>query len=298
MFRAIGLFFLLAVPVVGACDGCGFGAPDGGPPSPTDGGANALVDAGFDAGPSDAGIDAGPRDAGFDAGPSDAGFDAGPQDAGFDAGPSDAGFDAGPLDAGLPDAGACLSTQDCASPLVCSELRDVGTTVEPWCRAPQAGDPLLSVCAAGATCASKLCVPRARVCSEACELSARDCGAGVCTAYPFAFDVGDTPTWIGVCAAGCAADDDCPDGRLCTYNGNPLTNAFDRVCEEPDGAKVFGAVCGADNECESGLCLASQTTCTTPCEGAADCAAPLATCDDVTVATPDGQGNTLLRMCR
>lgn len=316
------LFLFAAAFGLLGCDGCtppliggdAGGDGDGGLPSCDDDGdcvggrvcrqrACVLADAGAsdDAGAFDAGLDdAGTPDAGLD----DAGaFDAGLDDAGaFDAGPDDAGLDdAGASDAGTSDAGPCRSSRECPSDLVCADLRDEGAQVTPYCNAPSR-DPndadLAEACAEGSDCDTGLCLPRAEVCSVACEDTALDCPAGAtCTAYPF----GLSSTWIGVCADACADDSGCAAPRVCTYNGNPLTNAFDAICEVPAGAGDLGAACATSEDCISGLCVPEG--CSRVCDGDEDCAggAPgnaLSTCRQTTVATPLEDGTTTLLMCR
>src|SRR5690606_23580267 len=123
---------------------------------------------------------------------------------------------------------------------------------------------------------------------------------GACTAYPFAPDSGGA-TWLGICAAACASDEDCPSGRVCTYNGNPLTNAFDAICERPAGPGELGADCDEAAECVSGLCLADR--CSRVCEDASDCTGGVSgngmtACEDVEVFDPAGTGSAFLRLCR
>ena len=269
--------------------------------------------------PSDASdlLDSGPPSTGepdagtADAGPADAGR------AGADAGELDAGSqtaDAGELDAGSTtdggrlavDAGeiACTSSRDCdATERICAELRDEGSAVTPYCAAPGEGpDPLGVSCESGLACETGLCIPRAQSCGVACEDAALDCASGqACTAYPFGTQAGAF-SFIGVCVNACTNDDSCQSGRVCTYNGNPLSNVFDAVCEVPLGPLQLGASCSEDADCESGLCLSEG--CSRVCESSNDCAqgAPgntMTTCRDVLVGAPTGAGpDVSLRLCR
>lgn len=271
--------------------------------APGDLDAGAIAD---DAGPVDAGtVDAGRIDAGVtDAGAADAGIDGGLDDAGheFDAGGVDAGEkDAGPFDAG-PDELQCLSSRDCDFDRLCSDLRDEGSEVVPYCRGEGAGTGVLGdLCVGGGDCASGLCTPRGKVCSEACEDADLDCGAQMaCTAYPFGAT--DGFNYLSVCVLSCASDADCPTDRFCTYNGNPHTNVFDSVCEEAAGSGGLGDPCASATDCASGLCLSEG--CTRACVDSSDCsggasANPMNACVDVTVADPNETGAAqTLRMCR
>lgn len=277
--------------------------------APGDLDAGALEpDAGVtDSGPRDAGeVDSGIVDAGvFDAGePEDAGVvDAGLPDAGsVDAGAVDAGEkDAGPFDAG-PEERECLSSRDCDFDRLCSDLRDEGNEVVPYCRGEAAGNGLIGdLCVAQGDCLSGFCTPRGKVCSEACEDAEIDCGVGTaCTAYPFGAT--DGFNYLSVCVLACDRDADCPAERFCTYNGNPSTNVFDSVCEEAAGPGGLGDPCNAATDCASGLCLAEG--CTRACVDANDCVGgaignPMNACVDVTVADPNDTGTPqTLQMCR
>lgn len=285
---------LSTLVVASACDGCD-------PEAREDGGALGVIDAGSaplpDAGEGDAGRQPG------DAGPvvDDAGPDV--DDAG--AQPGDAGPAPGDAGTAEEDAGpplACLSSRACPAPAICSDLQDEGDEVVPYCRAPEAGGAgaLGEQCEAAEECESGLCLPRVEACGVACQDAALDCpGGAVCTAYPFGATSG--ASWIGVCAPGCGGDDDCGEGRVCTYNGNLPADVFDAVCEIPAGPGDLGAACDAATDCQAGLCLPEG--CTRVCEDGSDCAGglagnPMAGCEDVQVASPSDDGTAILKMCR
>ncbi len=138
-------------------------------------------------------------------------------------------------------------------------------------------------------------MPRDQICSEACELDL-SCGDGLtCTAYPFGVE-GGAATFLGVCAESCADDGDCDAQRVCTYNGDPLSNRFDAVCETAQGAGELGAACVDSGDCVTGLCTPSG--CTRVCNSVDDCGGTLPSCASLLVAAPNGSGTATLSVCQ
>ncbi|MCP4500025.1 MAG: hypothetical protein GY822_08700 [Deltaproteobacteria bacterium] len=121
-----------------------------------------------------------------------------------------------------------------------------------------------------------------------------DCGVlGVCTAYSLQTSTGNS-TSEPVCVLSCERESDCPEGRHCTYNGNPLSNVFDRICEEAVGANLLLSSCSIDAECQSGLCVLD--VCSAPCVENVDC--PGGTCEAFSLAAPLGAPDLSERFCQ
>ena len=313
-----GVLWTLVLGLSG-CEGCtplpsaeDAGA-DAGRPSGFDAGTLAdsgLADSGFadsgfaDSGFADSGFaDSGFADSGFaDSGFADSGFaDSGFADSGFaDSGFADSGFvDAGFVDAGFTDSGIrarCDSAEECSEDQACSEF--VATPAEDdffaQCRAADANQAsLLEKCSTSSSCESQFCASRAKVCSEACQVDP-DCGsAGRCTAYPLLTPSGQS-SFEKLCVVGCERNTDCPSDRFCTYNGNPLTQTYDAICEEAVGDSALLSPCAVDAECQSGLCVLD--VCSAPCVQNADC--PGGTCIEFVLAEPTGSGDVSAKFCQ
>mgnify|MGYP000043869156 FL=1 len=289
------LLMWIAMAFAAGCEGCEAPPPDDAGVAPTeDGGVVVEPDAGaIDAGEPEVVVDAGEPDVVVDAGATDAGIqDAGEPDV-VDAGEFDAG-----VDAGMPveDAGptACTRSDDCAVDEACSLLVEADTEDDYTgeCQALDVGGlARFEKCAMSSACESQLCIPRAQVCGDIC-VDDSDCGGEVCTAYPLGTTSGQS-SFEPLCVVGCERQADCDEGRYCTYNGNPLKNAYDAICEAAVGAGAYLAQCNVDEDCASGMCI--NNICSAPCALESDC--PAGQCDFFNLENPLG-GTSQLGFCQ
>ena len=96
------------------------------------------------------------------------------------------------------------------------------------------------------------------------------------------------------CTGPCCSDLDCPADLLCTdvIVNLPIADAKEwptlvRECAKPSGAKLTGASCGGDEECQSGWCIGSM--CVASCCSDYDCTAS-ETCEPVFIDVGDSAG--------
>lgn len=88
-----------------------------------------------------------------------------------------------------------------------------------------------------------------------------------------------------VARTACVSDGGCQAFETCQPKAHVLNDCAGRqVCVQRVGAKVGGQVCSNNNQCESGVCLASHK-CLEICEADTDCASGLS-CGDTQILVP------------
>ncbi|MBX2803163.1 MAG: hypothetical protein KTR31_36115 [Myxococcales bacterium] len=104
------------------------------------------------------------------------------------------------------------------------------------------------------------------------------CESGRCSprsAAPEYWSDDPTLAWIKSVCSGCEVDADCLADEICgaTWGDGPF---FHRECV-PSGVATLGEACGADSQCDTGVCCNSRCSeccdATAPCNGTGQCEA-------------------------
>jgi len=214
----------------------------------------------------------------------------------------------------------CMAGQACSGLFTCSGGADAGVTDAGTaifsrgcflCVAPPGTGAFGAACTNASGCASGVC--SGGRCTEGCELGAAGDAACMarganqrCLNLFFTPVVMGPVTTLGVCAAMCARDADCPADTACMPRLNYLADRMDFACVTTAMSQTgrAGDACNpsGNSTCRNVLC--TQTTsptvgyCLAPCMTDADCTASAPICDGAfSVVRPSGmlQG---ARMCR
>lgn len=159
----------------------------------------------------------------------------------------------------------CESARDCTAPQICLINPSTGAKT---CGAPVGGGETGATCSDGSQCASGVCFNGE--CAGPCD-NAQDCPNGwACEETQVPLDGGQTAA-LKVCveqASPCLSNSACSSPQICVVDRSSAPPSL--TCQDPvPGAGGLGAVCNADSECASGLCL--DGACTLPCERPNDC---------------------------
>ena len=180
----------------------------------------------------------------------------------------------------------CITDQDCLGNKggVCGLFQMGPSAIATFCTNVVGAKKGGALCDDDLECKSGYCVPLQsgeQICFGGCE-SDLDCdGTATCGAINFGLPGQDEPLSIPACvqpAVGCDGDKDCPEGELCFPSADPQKpETLHTIClgQQGNGNKSPGAICGADSDCMSSLCVdlfeKDIMICWAACKADADC---------------------------
>ncbi|MBM4372808.1 MAG: hypothetical protein FJ098_14235, partial [Deltaproteobacteria bacterium] len=184
---------------------------------------------------------------------------------------------------------ACITNADCVGKGgACSLVNTGPTSVATYC-VNVAGPKMGGVeCEENGDCYTGLCMGLSSgedLCFQGCEAD-NECAPGMmCATIVWGMGTANEKE-IPACLpapAFCTGDGSCPEGEICRPTENPnQPDTILLVCAAPaSGTKTAGAVCAADADCQSNICVQvigkGQSICWSPCVATTDCA-PGLTC--------------------